>query len=166
MKLINVETLLLEDFIGSNVPPYAILSHTWEADEVSFQDWGQSDTPSKKGYQKILMTCVLARQRTDVKYAWVDTCCIDKSSSSELTEAINSMFGWYKNSAVCFAYLSDLEPAAEVGDLRQCRWFTRGWTLQELIAPKHVVFFNRTGAGGGGGGGRAGGGAGGARGRK
>jgi hypothetical protein len=79
-------------------------------------------------------------------YAWIDTCCIDKSSSAELTEAINSMFNWYKESAICFAFLSDLPVSrGEVleNELRLCRWFTRGWTLQELIAPENVKFYDQ-----------------------
>jgi hypothetical protein len=100
---------------------------------------------AKKGFSKIIETCRLARER-GLGYAWIDTCCIDKSSSAELTEAINSMFNWYKESAICFAFLSDL-PASECevleNELRRCRWFTRGWTLQELIAPENVEFYDQ-----------------------
>jgi len=100
---------------------------------------------TKKGFSKVVETCRLAREQ-GLGYAWIDTCCIDKSSSAELTEAINSMFNWYKASAICFAFLSDL-PALESevleNELRQCRWFTRGWTLQELIAPASVEFYDQ-----------------------
>ena len=93
----------------------------------------------------MIETCRLAREQ-GLSYAWIDTCCIDKSSSAELTEAINSMFNWYKESAICFAFLSDL-PALKSkvleNELRLCRWFTRGWTLQELIAPKSVEFYDQ-----------------------
>lgn len=100
---------------------------------------------AKKGFSKIIETCRLAR-RHYLHYAWIDTCCIDKSSSAELTEAINSMFNWYKESAFCFAFLSDL-PGSEddvlENELRPCRWFTRGWTLQELTAPKSLEFYDQ-----------------------
>lgn len=96
----------------------------------------------RKGYDKISATCQLAR-RQGLKYVWVDTCCIDKSSSAEITESINSMFQWYKDAAVCYVYLEDLEPNSVSEEaLAQCRWFTRGWTLQELIAPENVEFYD------------------------
>lgn len=148
MRLINTTTLELEDILSPDVHPYAILSHTWEEDEVTFQDWNNAGLEmcrKKKGFAKIEATCRMAKQR-GLRYAWVDTCCINKESSAELTEAINSMFAWYKKSTVCFAYLSDL-PAhrPEFPDplLPGCRWFTRGWTLQELIAPKMLIFYDR-----------------------
>jgi hypothetical protein len=156
MRLLHVETRLLREFIGSDVEPYAILSHTWEdGEEISFQEMiyasGQgSQVPeeirSKKGYQKIDMTCQQAA-RDGLQWAWVDTCCIDKSSSAELTEAINSMFHWYQGAAKCYVCLTDLDdiplPEARYESLQSCRWFTRGWTLQELVAPEHIYFFNR-----------------------
>ncbi|KAK7414942.1 hypothetical protein QQX98_006267 [Neonectria punicea] len=86
------------------------------------------------------MTCQLALQAS-IEYVWIDTCCINKSSSAELTEAINSMFPWYQRATVCYTHLADLDDAAS---LRKCRWFTRGWTLQELIAPKSMAIFNRS----------------------
>jgi len=152
MRLINTNSGCFEEFIGSSVPEYAILSHTWEDEEVSFEAMRTSTLAcqSMKGHQKIAMACRLASQ-AGISYAWVDTCCIDKSSSAELTEAINSMYRWYQRATVCYAFLSDLEPAvpgqdlsvATMATLRNCRWFTRGWTLQELIAPRHVVFYDR-----------------------
>lgn len=148
MKLINTTSLEIEEFLGSAVPSYAILSHTWENEEVSFQDFTlqRSYAESRKGFSKIERACSLARGE-GIAYAWVDTCCIDKTNSAELTEAINSMYQWYASSVVCYAYLSDLalHGSAEVPDTRTlegCRWFTRGWTLQELIAPSRVVFFD------------------------
>ena len=110
---------------------------------MSFRDKSDRSCKSKKGYRKIEMTCQFAAQK-GINYAWVDTCCIDKSSSAELTEAINSMYRWYQRSQTCFAYLSDL-PASAFLDaaLPSCRWFTRGWTLQELIAPVDIYFFDR-----------------------
>jgi hypothetical protein len=94
------------------------------------------------GYSKILKTCEVARD-TGLEYAWVDTCCIDKSSSAELSEAINSMFQWYQDAKVCFVYLSDLPPTSSLNNrMSRCKWFTRGWCLQELIAPHNVRFYN------------------------
>src|SRR5438876_9441565 len=73
----------------------------------------------------------------------VDTVCINKSSSAELSESINSMFHWCKNAAVCYVSLDDLRPDASAEDgLANCRWFTRGWTLQELLAPKTAQFYD------------------------
>ncbi|KAJ4177343.1 hypothetical protein NW759_017443 [Fusarium solani] len=160
--LIDTETFKLKDF---PYPPsdYAILSHTWEDDEVQFQDIKDLEhARSKAGWSKIEMTCYQARQ-DGLPWAWVDTCCIDKSSSAELSEAINSMFRWYQQASVCYVYLSDLSVNHTWADiplikfkmltvaeeemlserLEACRWFTRGWTLQELIAPRRVEFFDQ-----------------------
>ncbi|KAH7254591.1 heterokaryon incompatibility protein-domain-containing protein [Fusarium solani] len=143
MRLINARTLKLEEFNETNRPPYAILSHSWGDKELTFQDM-QGDTGQhywKAGYCKIFGTCKVALN-FGIEYAWVDTCCIDKTSSAELSEAINSMFRWYEDAEICYAYLSDIydPPYAEVAVV-QSRWFTRGWTLQELIAPRHLVFY-------------------------
>jgi len=144
MRLINTATGLFEEFIGRNIPKYAILSHTWEEEEVSFSDMQKDGHQAKKGFEKIRMTCKLAAD-AGIQYAWVDTCCIDKSSSAELTEAINSMYRWYQRSVICYAYLSDLSPSDSLdAALPSCRWFTRGWTLQELIAPSKIRFFDRS----------------------
>ncbi len=149
MRLINTFTLQLESFSSSKVaPPYAILSHTWgeDKDEVSFEEMKPnlqlSQVENKPGLEKIKMTCQLARKEHNLKYAWIDTCCIDKSSSAELSEAINSMFTWYRESAVCFAFLADWEPEQEM--FVRCKWFTRGWTLQELVAPETIIFYDQT----------------------
>src|SRR5690349_10470978 len=121
MKLINTFTEVLEEFIGRNIPEYAILSHTWEEEEVTFTDFTSGAYKAMKGYQKIEATCRLARE-AGICYAWVDTCCIDKSSSAELTECINSMFQWYRRSKICYVFLTDLPAgtALEVG-LPRCR---------------------------------------------
>lgn len=149
MRLIDTKTLALKEFLGIRLPPYAILSHTWEGEEeVSFQDWADhsinSSTWKKKGCKKIIDTCQLAKNH-GYDYLWVDTNCIDKSSSSELMEAINSMFKWYQFAQVCYVYLSDV-PFSKgrqlSGLLRQSRWFQRGWTLQELLAPQDVQFYS------------------------
>src|SRR5437879_5251899 len=97
MRLINVETLELEEFFGEAIPPYAILSHTWEEEEVSFQDWQSPTTRTrKKGFQKIENCVEQAKQTPGISHCWVDTCSINKESSAELSEAINSMFQWYR----------------------------------------------------------------------
>lgn len=136
MWLINANTRKLEQFFGEDVPKYAILSHTWaKKGEVSFQDISQSYASSMSGYDKIKKTCRRAL-RHGLKYAWVDTCCIDKTSSADLTESINSMFKYYRDAQNCYVYLSDLPTGLEFprSHLARCRWFTRGWTLQELVA--------------------------------
>jgi hypothetical protein len=148
MRLINCSTRRLEEFLGSDIPDYAILSHTWGDEEVSFANLSSSYPNSnpkittRSGYQKIIYTCQQAIH-DGFGYAWIDTCCIDKGSSAELSEAINSMFTWYKNSARCYAYLSDVSEVDMGNEFCKSRWFARGWTLQELLAPKDVDFFDR-----------------------
>jgi hypothetical protein len=146
MRLLNSTTLKLHEFIGSQIPPYAILSHTWGEEEVSFQELQGGNAVEKKGFEKIKRCCEIATE-DGFEYAWVDTCCIDKTSSAELSEAINSMYRWYQKAEVCYAFLSDVpsdeDPDKEGSAFRKSRWFTRGWTLQELIAPLHVQFLGR-----------------------
>jgi hypothetical protein len=139
MWLLNVNTLTLEHFQDDRrvKGEYAILSHTWGDEEVCFDTIHLASAKTKRGYQKILYACRQAAVH-GLKYAWVDTCCIDKRSSSELSEAINSMYRWYYNARVCYAFLSDItlvDDAPTKERLQNSRWFTRGWTLQELIAP-------------------------------
>ncbi|KAK0714449.1 heterokaryon incompatibility protein-domain-containing protein [Apiosordaria backusii] len=172
MRLLRTDKIQLVEVYSSDVEPYAILSHTWGEEEVLFQDiqhpeladcnW--NDSPEnvdvdhlpptarlcfrKKGFQKVRNAALLAR-RQGFSFIWIDTCCIDKSSSAELSEAINSMFQWYKNAQVCYAYLADAnsdedeDPFERGSAFWQSRWFTRGWTLQELIAPRQVEFYTR-----------------------
>jgi Heterokaryon incompatibility protein (HET) len=148
MRLINTTTLTLEYFIGDNVPPYAILSHTWGEEEVMFQDISDTKKILKwKGYTKIRDACDLAR-RDEWEYIWIDTCCINKESSAELSESINSMYNWYRNAQICYAYLNDvprndIDPNSPQSAFYQSRWFTRGWTLQELLAPSDVIFYDK-----------------------
>jgi hypothetical protein len=145
MRLLNTRTCHFEEFVDGHIPPYAILLHTWDEHEVLFGDMANSATgwTGKRGYHKIKSACLQAQeQQPALEYVWIDTCCIDKSSSGELAEAINSMYNWYARAEVCYAYLSDLEATASLDELHKCRWFTRGWTLQELIAPKRMVFFD------------------------
>ncbi|KAI1819375.1 hypothetical protein F4861DRAFT_141011 [Xylaria intraflava] len=161
MRLLSTDRLELVEGSEQSAPRYAILSHTWGREEVTFQDiqalgrrqWSRpvSQTASaiqaKKGFIKIQKAAALAAQH-GYSYIWVDTCCIDKSDSAELSEAINSMFRWYQNASVCYAYMEDVKHGYHdsKGGLfhvlcRQSRWFTRGWTLQELIAPEDVMFY-------------------------
>ncbi|KAK3620956.1 hypothetical protein LTR56_023092 [Elasticomyces elasticus] len=143
MRLLNVYSLELEEFLESNVPEYAILSHTWTRSEVSYRDMQQIRTAKKQGgYDKIERSCHLARI-DKLSYVWVDTCCIDKSSSSELQEAINSMYRWYAQAKYCYAYLVDAELSNLSQTFERSVWFLRGWCLQELIAPKEVKFFDK-----------------------
>ena len=140
MRLLHVDTRDLHTFYDENIPPYAILSHTWDQTEpeVTYEDMKNPDHVHMARYDKIEQTCQLARA-THLKWVWIDTCCIDKSSSAELSEAINSMFRWYQKAVVCYAHLEDVkldgfeeEPTMTFA---LCRWFSRGWTLQELLAP-------------------------------
>jgi len=136
------------------IPPYAILSHTWgrgENDEVTFKDLIDGTADNKRGFKK-LQFCGNQAKADDLHYFWVDTCCIDKSNSTELQTAINSMFRWYQNAARCYVYLSDVSVHTQDGQFRHVewetafrnsRWFTRGWTLQELLAPKVVEFYSQ-----------------------
>jgi hypothetical protein len=138
----------LVEMFGKDIPQYAILSHTWGAsnEEVTFRDLTEGTGKRKAGYRKLTF-CRKQTAKDNLQYFWVDTCCIDKSSSAELAEAINSMFRWYKEAAKCYVYLSDITTAERTWEpaFRNCRWFTRGWTIQELLAPTSVEFFSREG---------------------
>ena len=160
MRLINARTGELKEFNEDERPPYAILSHTWgtKRDEITLQQAAKyhkrikkhryrTAVSSRSGYDKIKGCC---RQALidGINWVWVDTCCIDKTSSTELSEAINSMFHWYRQADVCYVHLSDVftsdEDFSEVGSaFRASRWFTRGWTLQELLAPHQIRFFTK-----------------------
>jgi hypothetical protein len=160
MRLIEIkgsgELSLTKNFTG-DIPRYAILSHTWggDDDEVTFADFITGVGVNKAGYRKIEF-CRKQAVKDGLQYFWVDTCCIDKSDSAELSEAINSMFQWYRDAVKCYVYLIDVSTYGHTtGELisrsvwglefRQSRWFTRAWTLQELIAPATVEFFSREG---------------------
>ncbi|KAF3037898.1 hypothetical protein E8E11_005121 [Didymella keratinophila] len=185
MWLINVDTRELECFNDERkLPPYAILSHTWTGSEVTMQQYreaianrehqhSQFRTIEGKGYFKIQRTCAQAHV-DGLAYVWIDTCCIDKTSSAELSEAINSMFRWYERSVICYVYLEDIkfqegpicrrslfrnlvweestgfgalteDPDGHIEEeqLSKAKWFTRGWTLQELIAPFNMTFYDQ-----------------------
>ncbi|KAF5591920.1 het-domain-containing protein [Fusarium pseudoanthophilum] len=166
MRLLHTGSYRLFDYFNDEVPAYAILSHTWGRGpaerEVTFEDIRDSSDPTTiPNFDKIRDACSLA-QSENHEYIWIDTCCIDKSSSSELSEAINSMYLWYKQAVVCYAYLRDVAYRSKVStsasetkspststawpfnesEFKKSKWFTRGWTLQELIAPRQVVFYS------------------------
>lgn len=160
MRLLQLEhngEFSLTEYVGKDVPPYAILSHTWGSDdeEVTFRDLREGTGQNKPGYIKLTF-CAKRAAHDGLQFFWVDTCCIDKSSSAELSEAINSMFQWYYLADKCYVYLSDVAIGSCVGKtppfqqtwklaFRRSRWFTRGWTLQELLAPISVEFFSAEG---------------------
>jgi KaiC/GvpD/RAD55 family RecA-like ATPase len=149
-----------EDLIGDKIPPYAILSHTWGGQEATFKDLRnysnieEVDAKFQEGYRKIFF-CAQQAKRDNLDYIWVDTCCIDKTNNTELSEAINSMFRWYQNANKCYVFLSDVEGKSSEQNgksssrwkaaFRTSRWFKRGWTLQELLAPRSVEFFSKDG---------------------
>ncbi|KAF7506372.1 hypothetical protein GJ744_011838 [Endocarpon pusillum] len=135
--------------------PYAILSHTWgaEDDEVNFDDFEKEAGQEKAGYIK-LRFCAEQARADELEYFWVDTCCINKANTAELNEAITSMFRWYSEAAKCYVLLCDVSSHKRTllgtgtpwqSMLRTSRWFTRGWTLQELLAPRQVEFYSREG---------------------
>ncbi|KAF2488695.1 HET-domain-containing protein [Lophium mytilinum] len=164
MRLLRTSTFRLESFFNNDIPPYAILSHTWGDEELTLQelqeqssiyllehlyDYSKPDTWGEKhGFIKIA-ACAAQARKDGFEYMWCDSCCIDKTNSTELSEAINSMYHWYKGH-LCYAYLADVPPSPDGAislkndaPFTQSRWFTRGWTLQELIAPSSVVFFDK-----------------------
>ncbi|OAG09555.1 uncharacterized protein CC84DRAFT_1137308 [Paraphaeosphaeria sporulosa] len=208
MRLIDVDTLEIKAFSEQDVPDYAILSHTWGADEVTFQEmslitrmnsvsqafssqrsddsregnagrvyesgavmvamemlvhggWGAgTNVPNtseealmrREGYCKIIQSAKEAKS-LGYQWVWIDTCCIDKTSSAELQESINSMYKWYKESSICLVYLNDVAPSiaatidtqatfeAASNAFTNSRWISRGWTLQELVAPTALRFY-------------------------
>lgn len=161
MRLISTKNSQVVSISEDEIPPYAILSHTWDEDEVTLQDmqgFGSKllSTASrmnllkaKQGLRKVLDAVKLAASH-GYDWIWIDTCCIDKTSSAELSEAINSMYRWYQNSEVCYVYLGDataermaLWNSGDDGVIRSSRWITRGWTLQELIAPQTVLIYSK-----------------------
>jgi hypothetical protein len=160
MRLLRLERngeFSLANYVSTKVPPYAILSHTWGGDdeEVTFGNLTDGTGKDKAGYRKLIF-CAKRAAKDGLQFSWIDTCCIDKSSSAELSEAINSMFQWYHMADKCYVYLSDVAIGSCVRKgpppkqtwmtaFRCSRWFTRGWTLQELLAPKSVKFFSAEG---------------------
>jgi heterokaryon incompatibility protein (HET) len=156
LKANEAGSFSLESFLEKAAPSFGILSHTWSTeadDEVKLQDIKDGTCVNKKvGFQKLLF-CDKQAKLDGLKYFWVDTCCIDQTNHVELTESINSMFRWYQRAAKCYVYLSDVlvdtqDEKSHLGwesAFYNSRWFTRGWTLQELLAPKIVEFFSHGG---------------------
>jgi tetratricopeptide (TPR) repeat protein len=159
MRLLHFDALgklILTDFRGKPIPAYAILSHRWSDSEILIEDVLNGSYKQKKdGYRK-LRFCAEQADRHGLQYFWIDTCCIDRWDNNERSKAINSMFQWYQNAARCYVFLSDVSQSvtketgiAQCSDweasFRASAWFTRGWTLQELIAPVTVEFFSREG---------------------
>jgi len=177
MRLINVKAFLerevlirkrkrvdrrarVFEFCDDETTNYAILSHRWVGQEVDYAELAElikmggeerDEIRQRGGYQKILRSCEQAKMDGH-EWLWVDTCCLDKRSSAELSEAINSMYRWYENSRVCYAYLHDVCDSSFPTESDKSRypnfngwpeWFSRGWTLQEMIAPNNVQFFNK-----------------------
>jgi Heterokaryon incompatibility protein (HET) len=147
-----------KNLLNDAITQYAILSHTWgdDSQEVTFEDMVNGSGRHKAGYEKIRF-CGEQAARDGLQYFWVDSCCIKKSSDSELSESINSIFRWYQRAATCYVYVSDVstrkrkERDEELENtwesaFRNSRWFMRGWTLQELLAPASVKFFSREGS--------------------
>jgi hypothetical protein len=155
MRLLHIQsdgTLTFTEFSKHNIPQYAILSHTWGESEVTLQHLLDGTSSTRQGYRKIVF-CGEQALKDGLKYFWVDTCCIDKRNPTELTTAINSMFRWYRNAVKCYVYLSDVSSlnsktmkmyhsAVWMEAFQKSRWFKRGWTLQELLAPASVAFFS------------------------
>ena len=158
--LLNIYDFSFTEFNGENIPSYVIASHRWTSQEVNFKDVQRKNNQHKAGYRKVMGFCFFARSRNKsisglrtneyggadiVNWIWIDTCCIDKKSSAELAEAINSMFQYYQDAHECYAYLDDVQSHLShtpTSTLAQSKWFTRGWTLQELLAPKKVLFLS------------------------
>lgn len=156
MRLLNIHTLKFREFGDDDVPPYLVSSHRWSDDEASYKDVLKQRNTLSRGFKKIHQFCLFAGQQfkknafspTIRESIWIDTCCINKNSSAEVSESINSMRTWYTRADHCIAYLKDVRPFsagwdAVYYDFRRSEWFQRGWTLQELLAPTCVVFLTR-----------------------
>lgn len=142
MWLINTTSLELHEFIFEKAPVYDILSHRWGTpdEEMTFKAFRKQRRTETIGYKKVADFCELSRTG-GTAWAWVDTCCIDQKSSAELSEAINAMWSYYENAKTCYAYLNDCR--TDVNDWHRSAWWTRGWTLQEMLAPRQVLFYDQ-----------------------
>ncbi|RFU81844.1 ankyrin repeat-containing domain [Trichoderma arundinaceum] len=135
MRLLKTDKYEIQEFDQDRIPQYAILSHRWGREELTLQDV-EGGVTTKEGFKKVQQCCVRAKA-DGFDYVWIDTCCINKTSSAELSEAINSMYLWYHQSDRCYAYMADVPSKCTI---EESEWFTRGWTLQELIAPSEIYF--------------------------
>lgn len=127
MRLLHSKSLNVSEFISSSIPDYVILSHTWGLEEVSFDDICNGTGTQRKGYEKLLGTCAQAAL-DGYDWVWIDTCCINKNSSAKLEESVNSMYRWYSQSNICYAYLEDVpdERAGWGEEFKSSRWWGRG----------------------------------------
>lgn len=141
MRLINTYDARITDYTSRRTPAYAILSHRWTSEEVSF-DRLQSGISMKAMRSGKLRGFMQQAKRDGLKFGWLDTCCINKDSSAELTEAINSMYQWYQNARLCYVYLVDVDREHWQDLFPRSQWFKRGWTLQELLAPSNIHFYD------------------------
>ena len=131
MRLLRIEAdgvFSLGEYVGEYIPRYAILSHRWGADheEVTFREFVEGTGKSKAGYCKLTF-CGKQAANDGLRFFWIDTCCIDKASSAELSEAINSIFYWYQHTDKCYVYLSDISTsgfARNDQSFQKSRWFT------------------------------------------
>lgn len=149
MRLINSRTFELRSLPPHEIPDYVILSHRWESEEITYGNILQNpisdeDSPTRQlgGFSKVKGTCKLASE-DGYSWVWIDSCCIDKESSADVDKAINSMWAYYAKSNICYVYMADI-PDTQAGwskSFRNSAWFTRGWTLQELIAPVYIEFY-------------------------
>jgi hypothetical protein len=164
MRLLNVYTFKFAEFEGKNIPPYAVASHRWCDDEATYVDVLENKNTESAGFKKIRGFCdftktrnerhtmqyVAGRGRQKIEWIWIDTCCIDRRSSAEIAENITSMYKYYERSEECYAYLADVTATRRAdgtiindrSEFARSSWFTRGWTLQELLAPSHVLFLS------------------------
>lgn len=163
MRLVNTSALVQQEFFDLRLPAYAVLPRTWDDGEVNLQQyvrdlsakddrqasiWAyyrslpRDSTLLTPGWRKMIDSCRIASSH-GLEWIWCDMCCIDNTSSSELSESINSMFHWLQKAEACYAFISDFDSASGHSNLDSCRWFTRGWTYQELLAPPKVEFYDR-----------------------
>jgi tetratricopeptide (TPR) repeat protein len=157
MRLLHFNALdrpILTDFGGKPTPPYAILSHRWSDSEVLIEDISDGNYKKREEGSKKLRFCADRAAQDGLRYFWIDTCCIDRWDNNERSKAISSMFQWYRNAERCYVFLSDVllsatteTPQRSDWEASFCvsAWFSRGWTLQELIAPVCVDFYSREG---------------------
>ncbi|KAF2763944.1 HET-domain-containing protein [Teratosphaeria nubilosa] len=160
MRLLHTETYTFNEYLDPETTQYAILSHRWNTSgsEVLYHELkdiaSHPELFASSRFDKIKMACATARHRTQpLEWIWIDPCCIDKTNNVELAEALNSMYTWYRQATLCLAYLFDVnlyagtnagEPTLRTGDASQySEWFSRGWTLQELLAPRQMMFYDR-----------------------
>lgn len=151
MRLLNTKTFELSEFEPSRgIPDYAIVSHTWGPDELQFADFQDFDSARlKKPASAHKIDLVLHQAVQDGhKWIWMDNLCIDKANNTELAEAINSMFRYYKEAKTCYTFLADVSWSKNIHwehGFSLSKWFTRGWTLQEMLASRDLRFLDHEG---------------------